>query len=266
MSPFRTTTSPSRSLPDDQTALAPYLTETQKAALHSTSAEEIEYANEEALQMAIAASLSTDERDTDAAHTGQQKVGLQNTSNKEIEQADDEALQLAIAFSLSNEQQDLDTGRKANQKLIDKLKHCLSTQGLDVKPNSGNSNNCLIISMLQHVTGDYHSNHVDMAAHYKQQLAQKSGNEIETSHALHSDTELTSWLIDQINHDYFGQQKDRYVCFWMVTADLDGKPAVRSIGEGQRAAAILDGAGHYEAVVARDIRSARRLSHPDKLP
>jgi hypothetical protein len=120
--------------------------------------------------------------------------------------------------------------------------------------------------MLQHVTGDYHSDHVDSASHYKKQLAQQSGHEIKTSHALHSDTALTSWLIDQINHDYFGRQKDRYFCFWMVTADLDGKPAVRSIGEGQRAAAILDGAGHYEAVVARDIRSARQLSHPDKLP
>jgi hypothetical protein len=108
--------------------------------------------------------------------------------------------------------------------------------------------------MLQHVTGDYHSNHVDKAMHYKQQLAQRSGHEIETSHALHSDTELTSWLIDQINHDYFGQQKDRYVCFRMLTADLDGKSAVRSIGEGQRTAIILDGAGHYEAVVARDTR------------
>lgn len=257
MSPFRTTTSPSRSLPDDQTALAPYLTETQKAALHSTSAQEIEYANEEALQMAIAASLSTDEGDTDTAHIEQQKAALQNTSNKEIEQAEDEALQLATALSLSTEQQALDTEHKAQQKLIDKLKHCLSTHGFDVKPNSGNSNNCLIISMLQHVTGDYHSNHVDKAMHYKQQLAKKSGYEIKTSHALHSDTTLTSWLIDQINHDYFGQQKDRYFRFQMLTADLDGKQAVRSIGEGQRTATILDGAGHYEAVVARDIRSAR---------
>ena len=254
MSPLRTSTSPSRSLPDDQTALETYLTETQKAALHSTSAQEIEYANEEALQMAIAASLSTDERDTDTAHTEQQKAALQKPSNKDIEQAEDEALQLAIALSLSTEQQDLDTGRRANQKLIDKLKHCLSTHGFDVKPNSANSSNCLIISMLQHVTGDYHSNHVDKATYYKRQLAQKSGEEIETSPSLHSDTKLTSWLIDQINQDYFGQQKDRYFYFRMVTADLDGKPAVRPIGEGQRTAIILDGGGRYEAVVARNIR------------
>lgn len=254
MSPLRTRISPSRSLPDDQTALEPYLSETQKAAMHRTSAQEIEYANKEALQMAIAASLSTDERDTDTAPIGQQKAALQNTANKDIEQAEDDALQLAIALSLSTEQQDLDTGRKANQKLIKKLKHCLSTHGFDVKPNSGNSSNCLIISMLQHVTGDYHSNHVDKATYYKQQLVQKSGEKIEANSSLHSDTKLTSWLIDQINHDYFGQQKDRYFRFEMVTADLDGKQAVRSIGEGQRTAIILDGAGHYEAVVARDIR------------
>ena len=195
-----------------------------------------------------------------------QRAALRSGSDEEIAYADEEALQMAIAASLSLESDSLHAEREAQQKLNGQLRHWFDTNGFDVKPNSGNSNNCLIISMLQHVTGDYHSDHVDQASHYKKKLAQQSGHEIKTSHALHSDTALTSWLIDQINHDYFGQQKDRYVCFWMVTADLDGKPAVRSIGEGQRAAAILDGAGHYEAVVARDIRSARRLSHPDKLP
>ena len=198
--------------------------------------------------------------------TTSQRAALRSGSDEEIAYADEEALQMAIAASLSLESDSLHAERQAQQKLNGQLRHWFDTNGFDVKPNSGNSNNCLIISMLQHVTGDYHSDHVDQASHYKEKLAQRSGHEIKTSHALHSDTALTSWLIDQINHDYFGQQKDRYVCFWMVTADLDGKPAVRSIGEGQRAAAILDGAGHYEAVVARDIRSARRLSHPDKLP
>ena len=183
-----------------------------------------------------------------------QRAALRSGSDEEIAYADEEALQMAIAASLSLESDSLHAERQAQQTLNGQLRHWFDTNGFDVKPNSGNSNNCLIISMLQHVTGDYHNDHVDQASHYKQKLAQQSGHEIKTSHALHSDTALTSWLIDQINHDYFGQQKDRYVCFWMVTADLDGKPAVRSIGEGQRAAAILDGAGHYEAVVARNSR------------
>ncbi len=204
--------------------------------------------------MAIAASLATDELDTDTAHIGQQKIASLNTSDEEIAKANEKALQTAIALSLAPENKILDAEHRAQQKLIAKLKHCLSTHGFDVKPNSGNSNNCLIISMLQHVTGDYHSNHVDKAMHYKQQLLEKSGHEIKIGHALHSDTTLTSWLIDQINQDYFGQQEDRYFCFRMVTTDLDGKPAVRSISEGQRTAIILDGAGHYEAVVARNIR------------
>lgn len=210
----------------------------------------------------------TDTPDTPLAPylTTSQRAALRSGSDEEIAYANEEALQMAIAASLSLQSDSLHAEREAQQKLNGQLRHWFDTNGFDVKPNSGNSNNCLIISMLQHVTGDYHSDHVDQASHYKQQLAQQSGHEIKTSHPLHSDTVLTSWLIDQINHDYFGQQKDRYVCFWMVTADLDGKPAVRSIGEGQRTAIILDGAGHYEAVVARDIRSARRLSHPDKLP
>ena len=207
-----------------ETALAPYLTVSQAAALRSGSEEAIIYADEEALQMVIAASLS-----------------LESDSSLHAE-------------------------REAQQALNGKLRQWFDTNGFDVKPNSGNSNNCLIISMLQHVTGDYHSDHMARASHYKKKLAEQSDNEISTSEALHSDTALTAWMIGQINQDYFGEQKQRYVCFWMVTADLDGKPAVRSIGAGQRAAVIFDGAGHYEAVVARDISSARRLSHPDKLP
>ena len=198
----------------------------------------------------------TDTPDTPLAPylTTSQRAALRSGSDEEIAYADEEALQMAIAASLSLESDSLHAEREAQQKLNGQLRNWFDTNGFDVKPNSGNSNNCLIISMLQHVTGDYHSDHVNQASHYKQKLAQQSGHEIKTSHALHSDTVLTSWLIDQINHDYFGQQKDRYVCFRMVTADLDGKSAVRSIGEGQRTATILDGAGHYEAVVARNNR------------
>lgn len=198
--------------------------------------------------------------------TAGQCAALRSGSEDEIAYANEEALQIAIAASLSLDSDSLHAEREAQQKLNGKLRHWFDTNGFDVKPNSGNSNNCLIISMLQHVTGDYHSSHVEKARHYKQKLADQSGNPIDTSEALHSDTDLTTWLINQINQDYFGDQKQHYVCFWMVTADLDGRPAVRSIGEGQGAAVIFDGAGHYEAVVARDIRSARRLNHPDKLP
>lgn len=206
------------------TPLAPYLSLGQRAALRSGYEEDIAYADEEALQMAIAASLS-----------------LESDSSLQAEW-------------------------KAQQALNGQLRQWFDTNGFDVKPNSGNSNNCLIISMLQHVTGDYHSDHMAQASHYKKKLAEQSGNEISTSEALHSDTALTAWMIGQINRDYFREQKQRHVCFWMVTADLDGKPAVRSIGDGQRAGVIFDGAGHYEAVVARDIQSARRLTLPDKLP
>lgn len=198
--------------------------------------------------------------------TVRQVTALRSGSEEAIIYADEDALQMAIAASLSLESDSLRTEREAQQALNNQLRQWFDTNGFDIKTNSGNSNNCLIISMLQHVTGDYHSDHVAQASHYKQKLAEQSGNEIGTSEALHSDTALTAWMTEQINRDYFGEQKQRYVCFWMVTADLDGKPAVRSIGEGRRAGVIFDGAGHYEAVVARDIRSARRLSHPDTLP
>lgn len=183
-----------------------------------------------------------------------QRAALRSGSDEAIAYADEEALQIAIAMSLSVDSEPALAEREAQQKLNGQLRQWFDTNGFEVKPNSGNSNNCLIISMLQHVTGDYHSDHAEKASYYKQKLVEKSDHDIATSQALHSDTVLTAWLTNQINRDYFGEQKQHYCCFWMITADLDGKPAVRSVGEGQRAAAIFDGAGHYEAVVIRDIR------------
>ncbi len=50
-------------------------------------------------------------------------------------------------------------------------------------PNTKYRNNCLIISALQHVTGDYRGDHVDQAMHYEQKLA-RSATQISFAHAL----------------------------------------------------------------------------------
>ncbi len=50
-------------------------------------------------------------------------------------------------------------------------------------PNTKYRNNCLIISVLQHVTGDYCGDHVDQAMPYEQKLA-RSATQISFAHAL----------------------------------------------------------------------------------
>ena len=227
----------------------------QKALRPSATAQEIEQANDEATEAAIAASLTHDD-----GLTANQRFARETGDPDLIQEANDEALALGIQSSL----EPADTAKKpvrqsipndefaAQRVVIAKLKGWLITHGFSVKPNNGNQNNCLIISMLQHVTGDYRSNHVKQARHYKQQVTQWSGGKEKTSSSLHSDDAFTRRLINQINLDYFGDRKEEYVRFRFVTADLHGNPAIREMGEGPRVEGILDGAGHYEAFVKSD--------------
>lgn len=218
----------------------------------SATTEAIDRANDEAMKAAIDASLNHDD-----GLTAKQRFARETGDAALIQEANDEALALGIQASLDASDAAKATARPsipndefaAQRGIIAQLKGWLKNHGFWIAPNNGDRNNCLIISMLQHVTGDYASNHEQQARQYKQQVIQWSGGKEKTSSALHSDESLTRKLISQINQDYFGEHKEAYVRFRFVTADLDGNPAVREIGEGRRVAGIVDGAGHYEAFV-----------------
>lgn len=242
---------PSKSSPRPLDA---FLTPSQKKS-QSASREELDRPNDEALQAAIRASLTSDDYGLTAAQIFARETGDPET----MRQANDEALARGIQASLQPASTPPKAARAkvpvdelaAQRSLIDKLKDWLATHGFDIRRNNGNQNNCLIISMLQHATGDYHSEHAAQAKHYKKLLVEQSGGEEKSSNALFSDDALTRWLIARINRDFFGDQRELYLKFRFVTADLDGKPAVRTTGEGTRIAGIVDMAGHYEAFTAR---------------
>ncbi len=212
-------------------------------------------ADDAALQDALRASLSDDHNGLTAAQIFARETGDPET----MRQANDEALALGIQASLKPDKVAPKAARHvvpaneltAQRALIDKLRQWLSTHGFDIRSNRGNQNNCLIISMLQHASGDYHSEHAAQAKHYKKLLGEHSGGKEKSSNALFSDDDLTRWLIAQINRDFFGDRRELYLKFRFVTADLDGNPAVRTIGDGSRVAGIVDMAGHYEAFTAR---------------
>ena len=221
----------------------------------NNSADEIERANDEAMKAAINASVCHDD-----GLTAKQRFARETGDTALIQEANDEALALGLQASLDDSEAAKHTIRPsipndefaAQRGIIAQLKGWLKNHGFWIAPNNGDHNNCLIISILQHVTGDYGSDHVQQARNYKQQVAEWSGGKEKTSSALHSDESLTRRLISQINWDYFGDRKEAYLRFRFVTADLDGNPAIRVMGEGGRIAGILDGAGHYEAFVPSD--------------
>ena len=231
-----------------------FLTPSQQKNL-SASQDELDRANDEALQAAIRASLTSDDYGLTAAQVFARETG----DPEAMRLANDEALARGIQASLQPASAPPKAVRAnvpvdeltAQRSLIDKLRDWLATHGFDIRRNNGNQNNCLIISMLQHATGDYHSEHAAQAKHYKKLLVERSGGEEKGSNALFSDDELTRWLIARINRDFFGDRRELYLKFRFVTADLDGKPAVRTTGEGSRIAGIVDMAGHYEAFTAR---------------
>ncbi len=243
-----------------------FLSDKQRTSRSKNQAE-LDQANDEALQQALSASLAhNDEGLTpaqrlarDGALTREQLSALQSGNPASIRKANDEALELGIAYSLASTTSAKTTPRTRvpeneivkQRSLIEKLKDVLQKKGYDIHPNKGDQHNCLIISMLQHVTGDYHGEHTEKARHYKKLLVEKSGGTEKTSNALHSDDPLTRWLIETINRDYFGEAKDKYVKFKFVSADLNGEPAVRTIGEGKRVGGIVDLAGHFEAYTGR---------------
>ncbi len=238
-----------------------FLGEAQKALAPGASQQEIDTANDQALQQATQASLQHND-----GLTAAQKFARETGHAGLIDEANQAAIDEAIEASRHSSRQEASAVRSfvpttefvAQSGLVAKLKNWLSKHGFIVKPNSGNQNNCLLISMLQHVTGDYHPNSEALhkaAERYKRMIADWSNGKEKTSSSLFSDDKLTELIVEQINQDYFGEQRDRYIQFKFVTASLDGEPAERYIGNGQRIKGILDGGGHYEAFVKRpDVR------------
>lgn len=220
------------------------------------SAAAIDKANQEALDAALAASEAEDVMD---GLTAFQKLALATGDPELIEEANDAALATGLAASEDSSNDVPKSARKivpadelrAQHGLVDRLKAWLSNHGFAIKRNNGDRNNCLIISMLQHATGNYDSNHEADAKKYKALLVGWSDGTEQHGSPLFSDTELTEKLIDRINRDHFGAAQERYLRFKIVSPDHEGKPAVREIGKGQRVAGIIDGAGHYEAYVRK---------------
>lgn len=190
-----------------------FLTKAQIFAMETGEAETIRLANEDALAMGI------------------------RISAEEIQLAKP----MRSGTNLRSIPEDEYTGQlKANEK----LRKWFTAHDLQVVPNSGTNNNCLLISLLQHASGNYRSEHLEEAKHYKAILASLSGGDIWLSDSLFEDTHLMARLIDQINQDY---ESDIRAEFYVGTSS--DEPGVRTTGTGTRPVIIFNQVGHFEAVI-----------------
>lgn len=188
--------------------------------------------------------------------TSQQQALLTGNA-KEIELANNAALAEAIQQSLNEQltpQKTSPSQRKitssewsAHTKNNLSLRKWFDANNYLIKPNSGKENNCLLISLLQHVTGDYESQHSKRAQYYKSILQSVSKGTINSFDPLYSDSDWTTFMINKINQDY---KTDFSVDFY--SADGDGKPAILRVGEGKNSVIIFDQGGHFEAVTNKN--------------
>ena len=204
----------------------------------------------------ISKSQNNPEIKSEFLSTSQQQALLSGNA-KEIEQANEAALAEAIQQSLNEKpvrQKNSTSQRKitttewsAHTKNNLSLRKWFDENNFLIKPNSGKENNCLLISLLQHATGDYDSQHSKRAQHYKSILQNISKGTINSFDPLYSDSDWTTFMINKINQDY---GTDFSVDFY--SADGDGKPAVLSVGQGKKSVIIFDQGGHFEAVIEKN--------------
>lgn len=126
-------------------------------------------------------------------------------------------------------------------------------KGYQFAHNSGKSNNCLIISILQHLTGNYKSNHDVAAAKYRTELDKKlkDGLNAKQKKAFQENAMLPpdhiDWLIKEMAKDKTLKNKSLTVELWMANAQ--GEPISFSIGNGKDNAIIFQRVNHFEAVI-----------------
>ncbi len=181
--------------------------------------------------------------------TPEQRHSLNSNNLHALEIANDQALAIAIQASES-EVMPLPTADSAAERLQSqfdiskKLRAWLDKHDYQVISNSGKNNNCLLISLLQHATGDYRSEHHEKAAHYKSILEKESNFHIGRLDPLYFDTHLIANLIHRIGKDH-GREMSVNFCF----ADADGNYAEHIVGSGNNTVMVFDQGGHYEAVL-----------------
>ena len=123
------------------------------------------------------------------------------------------------------------------------LQQWLTGQSIGVATNYGDGLNCLIISLLQHATGGYQSQHAQLARHYRRRLIGQFGAQVDGV-MLYSDDDAFVALVGWINHDFHISMN-----VYLIQVDEHSRPyLVPHVNTGANPVVIWDQGGHYEAL------------------
>lgn len=132
--------------------------------------------------------------------------------------------------------------RERMAKLMPKVESWMKARNIAIVPNNGDGLNCLIISLLQHATKDYASQHTEMAGKLRTAVQKKFpdvGNNM-----LYSDDIVFKSLVNFINKKF-----DADMNVLIVQPDENGTPVVLPFNPtGKNDVVIIQQGAHYEAV------------------
>lgn len=177
---------------------------------------------------------------------------------KKIREADKEVFDLAkfiLEHPLTKTQSErIDPAFLQEQNQRDQtFKQSYQRDGYIFAPNNGKDNNCLIISLLQHMTGNYKSEHTQKASEYRAKIDKKLKSELTGDRKTRFQekgmlvADDIHWLLKEMKKDATLPFKDWSVEVWM--ANNGGQAVPFSIGNGRNKGIIFQGARHFEAVI-----------------
>ena len=161
----------------------------------------------------------------------------------------------------SNRKSEHDESQETNYRSIDVL-HSAMAEGnlrfrdwaksndLQIATNTGHGNNCALLSLMQHASGNYHADYREMAEEIKAELAEKFPEEVEGTCAMldaSMDRQSFRYALQKIN-EKFHVNMDVYV----IQAGYNGLPVMaepRNPASGKTPVVLWNSGSHFEAVV-----------------
>lgn len=139
------------------------------------------------------------------------------------------------------------------------IRQAMHAAGMAPVPNDGkahdSTNNCLVISLLQHATRDYGSDHAQLVIQYREILAGLEDAPLPRDAPISALSDAAKRLVDLINADP-GMSPKLRVAF---ISEFDGRMRVDEVGSKEpdaRTVVIWDQGGHFEPVVPEAILHA----------
>jgi hypothetical protein len=144
------------------------------------------------------------------------------------------------------------------------LREAMQAAGMTPVPNDGkahdSTNNCLLISLLQHATRDYGSDHAQLVSQYREIMTEVRDAPLARNAPISALSLAAKRLVELINADP-GMSPKLRVAF---VSEFDGRMRVDEIGAKEpdaRTVVVWDQGGHFEAVVPAEIAKLAFAGH-----